>query len=311
MPPELEDDLDLTTADRGDDVSPLQDAGKGPEDEEEEEELELPAAESDEEEEEEGEGEEEEEEETEEKPKKRIRIPKERFDEALSKARSREEALNQRIAELEGRIQTGAKKAETSEMQTQLEELQDKYEEFLVDGDRTNAKKIRAQIDKLRDDLIDARTSAKSDAARKAAIEELKYDSLLAKLEGDYADINPDSENYSQEKTEEVGVLLEAFVARGFTRHSALEKAVKYVLGPVKKEPTDDSDVIREERATKARKKTADAVKKQPPSTTKIGVDSDKAGAKNAAGVDILRLSQDQFAELDEKTLAQLRGDDV
>lgn len=311
MPPELDDDLDLTTADRGDDVSPLQDAGKGPEDDEEEE-LELPAAESDEDEGEEGEGEgDDDEEETEEKPKKRIQIPKERFDEALSKARSREEALNQRIADLEGRIQTGAKKVETSEMQTKLEDLQDKYEEFLVDGDRTNAKKIRTQIDALRDHLIDTRTSVKSDAARKAAIEELKYDSLLAKLEGDYADINPDSENYSQDKTEEVGVLLEAFVARGFTRHAALEKAVKYVLGAVKKEPTDDSDVIREERATKARKKTAEAIKKQPPSTTKIGVDSDKAGANNAAGVDILRLSQDQFAELDEKTLAQLRGDDV
>ena len=315
MPPELDDDMDLTTADRGDEVSPLSDAGKAPEDDAEEEED---AAELPEDEEAEGASDEdeddddEEDEEPEEKPKKRIRIPKERFDEALSKARSREEALNQRIAELEKRIQTGTKKVEVAEAQTKLEELQDKYEEYLVDGDRENAKKIRSQIDKLRDDLIDSRTSEKSDAARRAAIDELKYDSLLAKLEGDYAAINPDSENYNQDQTEEVGVLLEAFVSRGFTRHAALEKAVKYVLGPVKKtEATDDSDVIRDERATKARKKAADAAKKQPPSTTNVGKDSDKGGKQNPAGVDVFRLSQDKFAELDEDTLSKLRGDDL
>lgn len=314
MPPELDDDLDLTTADRGDEVSPLSDAGKAPEDDEEEDVAELPEDEeaegaSDEDDEEEDDGEEEE---PEEKPKKRIRIPKERFDEALSKARSREEVLNQRIAELEKRIQTGAQKVEVAEAQTKLEELQDKYEEYLVDGDRDNAKKMRSQIDKLRDDLIDSRTSEKSDAARRAAIDELKYDSLLAKLEGDYAPINPDSENYNQDQTEEVGVLLEAFVSRGFTRHAALEKAVKYVLGPVKKtEATDDSDVIRDERATKARKKAADAAKKQPPSTTNVGKDSDKGGKQTPAGVDVFRLSQDKFAELDEDTLSKLRGDDL
>jgi hypothetical protein len=313
MPPIDDDELNLDNADRGDDYeSPLQEAGK---EEKADDDAGLPEKDEKAEDGEEGEELEGEAGEEEEKPRKRIRIPKERFDEAMSKARAREEALNQRIAELEQARQSNQKKVETSEIQTKIGDLQDKYEGLLVDGDREGAKKVRIELDKLRDALIEERTNTKTDAARRAAIEELKYDSALANLESRYPDINPDSDNFNEEKTEEVGMLLEAFVARGFTRTAALQKAVKYVLGEPKAEKSkageEEAEAIRERRATEARKKAADASKKQAPSTTKVGLDSDKAGAQNSAGVDILRISQEKFAELDEQTLAMLRGDDL
>ena len=317
MPPEKDtDDLDLDfdNADRGDNYeSPLQEAGKEEEDKPDDDADVSDEGQEDEESEEKDEAEGDEE--SEEKPRKRIRIPKERFDEAMSKARAREEALNRRIAELEGKVTSTEKKTELSALQTKLSELQDKYEDLLVDGDKDGARKVRVELEQLRDQLIEERTTSKSDAAKRAAIEELKYDSQLANLEGKYPEINPDSEGYNEEKTEEVGVLLEAFVARGFTRHAALSKAVKYVLGEPKSEKSkageEEAEAIREKRAVEARKKAAQAAKQQAPATDKVGMDSDKAGAKNAAGVDILRMSQDKFAELDEKTLAMLRGDDL
>lgn len=333
MPPMTDNELDFDKADRGDEYSPLKNAGL-PEGEDDDGEIEAgdedPAkkspsgtetAEDDDDadgadsEEDEGSEEDGESEETNKRSRKRIRIPKERFDEAMTKARAREEALNQKIQELEQARQSSQKKVETSEIQIKLEELQDKYEEHLIDGDRENAKKVRAQLDRLRDQLIDERTTTKTEAARRAAIDELKYDAQLANFEGKFPVINPDSENFDEAKTEEVGVLLEAFVARGFTRHAALAKAVKYVLGEPKPEKSgndeEETATVREKRAADARKKAASAAKQQAPSTNKVGIDSDKAGAKNSAGVDILRMSQDKFAELDEKTLAELRGDDL
>src|SRR5690606_1554678 len=114
-----------------------------------------------------------------------------------------------------------------------------------------------------------------------------------------------------------VAVLLEAFMARGFARHVALQKAVRYVMGPAptaKKGKGDDNaeaEALKQRRAEEARKKAAEADKQQPASTAKVGLDSDKAGKGGDGRIDVMRLSQEQFAELEEAELARLRGDEV
>jgi hypothetical protein len=242
--------------------------------------------------------------------KKEHLIPKTRFDEALTKARRREEQLQEKIKALEGQNTSAKQTSDVAKMQEEIEALQDEYEDLIMDGKKDAARAVRKKVDKMRDDLYEVRTSAKTDQARNAAIEQLNFDAALANVEATYGKVNPDSPDFDEDTTEEVAVLLEAFVAKGMARHTALTKAVKYVLGePPKAEGENDAEAIRKQRAKDARKAAADAAEKTPASAAKVGLDSDKAGGSGKHGIDVLKLTQEQFDKLDEETIAELRGD--
>lgn len=237
-------------------------------------------------------------------------IPKARFDEAVTKARRREEQLQLKIKELEGQNTSSKQATDLSKMQEEIETLQDQYEDLILEGKKDEARAVRKKVDKMRDDLYEIRTSTKADLARNAAIEQLNFDAALANVEGTYSQVNPDSPDFDEEITEEVAVLLEAFVAKGMARHTALNKAVKYVLGDAPKaDDPKNADSVRKQRELDARKKAAEAADKTPASTAKVGLDSDKAGGSNKHGIDVLKLTQEQFDKLDEATIAELRGD--
>ncbi len=307
-----------TAVDRGDDFkSPLDDAGKGdkldgeddkPENKEGKTGLDK-------------EGEETEEEkaererlEAEEEKKKRIRIPKARFDEALGKAKQREQALLDEIEKLKGGQQASATAKAVRDMRDEIDKLQDKYEDLILDGKKDEARKVRRQVEELRDELSEYQTNTKSEAARRAAIDEMSYNAQLAGYEAKYPALNPEHEDFDEDKTDEVATLLSAFVKSGQKRADALAKAVKYVLGapPAAGKGGDDdkAKALAEQRAVEARKKAAEANKRQPPDGKNVGLDSDKTGG-GKGDIDIMRLSQDKFAKLDEDTLSKLRGDEI
>lgn len=308
--------------DRGDDFkSPLDNAGKGDKldpDEDDKSKDKGDKADPD------KEGEETEEEkaerlrlEAEEEKKKRIRIPKSRFDEALGKAKQREQALLDEIEKLKGGQQASATAKAVKDMRTEIDKLQDKYEDLILDGKKDEARKVRRQVDELREELTEYQTNVKSDAARKSAIDEMTYNAQLAGYEAKYPALNPEHEDFDEDKTDEVATLLNAFVKAGQKRGDALAKAVKYVLGSPPaagkaSEGKDDPDKAKEladKRAADARKKAAEADKRQPADGKNVGLDSDKAGGKGTGDIDVMKLDQKKFAKLDEETLAKLRGD--
>lgn len=251
--------------------------------------------------------------EAEEEKKKRIRIPKSRFDEALGKAKQREQALLDEIEKLKGGHQASATAKAVRDMRAEIDKLQDKYEDLILDGKKDEARKVRRQVEGMRDELSEYQTNTKSEAARKAAIDEMSYNAQLAGYEAKYPALNPEHEDFDEDKTDEVATLLNAFVKAGQKRANALAKAVKYVLGapPAAGNGGDDDKAkeLADQRAAEARKKAADANRKQPPNGKDVGLDSDKAGGGKGGDVDVLRLSQDKFAKLDEETKAKLRGD--
>jgi hypothetical protein len=311
---------DETIIDRGDDVkSPLDDAGKDTatevkdtktDDAEVKDKLddETETAE---------EKAEREKQEAEEARKRAIRIPKHRFDEAQAKARQREQALLAEIQQLKSGQQTRAVQDQVAEARTKIDELQDKYEDLITDGKKEDARKVRKQIDAMRDVLLEYQTTTKSDAARRQALDEMTYNQQLASLEVAYPQLNPENEAaFDEDATNEVAELMKAMVKSGKTRAEALRKAAKYVLGdPPEKSAAKDKDddktkAAEKTRAEEARKKAADANKKQPPNMNQLGKDSDKGGKKDGDGeVDVMKLTQSKFAKLDEETLAKLRGD--
>lgn len=251
--------------------------------------------------------------------KANIRIPKFRFDQAQAKAREREAVLLEEIAKLKGGQHATEQQKAVDTRKGDIEKLQDKYEDLILDGKKDEARKVRRQLETMREELVDYQTSIKSDAARRAAVEELTYNAKLASLESNYPVINPDNEAFDEDVANEVGDLLDAFIKKGMKRADALAKAAKYVLGPVKtpeKETKTDAEkvadaakTLAEARAKAAREKNAEAAGRQPASTAKIGADTDKAGKGGEGGIDIMRLSQDKFAALDAETLSKLRGD--
>lgn len=252
-------------------------------------------------------------EEAEAEAKKRIRIPKARFDEAQAKARAREQALVEEIERLKGGQKASATQQAVADMRSEIEILQDKYEDLILDGKKDDARAVRKQLEGMRETLSDYQTSVKTDAARRGAIEELTYNAQLANLEVKYSVLNPDHASFDEDKVDEVATLLKAFVASGMKRADALAKAAKYVLGDPTPDKGGDEAAAQaaQKRAEDARKKAADANRKQPPSSSGVGKDSDKAGSLNAGGIDLMRISQAEFAKLDEKTLSKMRGDEV
>lgn len=248
--------------------------------------------------------------EAEEERKARIRIPKARFDEAMEKARAREAALNQKIQSLERDGSRRTQEADVSKAQQDIDTLQDKYEDLILDGKKDEARTVRRQVEALRAELMEYQTSTKSEAAKRAAVAELKYDVLLERVEEKHPELNPDSDSFDESKTAEVAMLMEAFAGRGVARNAALTKAIEYVFGKETAAAPPGSDAATKARAEAARRKAAVADGKQPPNMGKTGLDSDKAGGKPGDnGVDIMRMSQKQFAKIDEEALARLRGD--
>ena len=63
------------------------------------------------------------------------------------------------------------------------------------------------------------------------------------------------------------------------------------------------------DRKAAAVDRALDASRKQPPSTTKVGADSDKYGVNTGGKVDYRKLSEAEREALPEATKARLRGD--
>lgn len=318
------DDDEQITGDRGDELdTTLDDAANGDEGKG----ADKPSAKDDKPEEKEGgeEGEEEGEETEEERAEreaaeaeaekaKRIRVPKHRLDEVVAKSRQREEQLLRQIEALSRQQQDkDPPKDVLAEMRTQIGELQDKYEAHVFAGEKDEAKAVRTQLEEAREKYSDARIAATSEATRLQTIDSLKYDAALAKAEADYPVLNPDNaDTYDDAKANEVAALMSMFAQNGFTRQASLEKAVRYVMGPPQAREVDTAaDTVRLRREQEARKKAAEAQRRQPPSDAGAGTDNDKAGGQRQQGIDIMKLSQEKFAELDEEALARARGDEV
>lgn len=236
---------------------------------------------------------------------KDIRIPKSRFDAAQAKARERERELLDRLEQVErGRIREETS-VNLSAHQDKLEELRNEYEEHLIEGERDAARRVRAQITSMEREVFEYSINEKSDSARRAAIEDLRYDEALDRTEKTFPVLDPRGDQYDEEVVNEVAELMGAFIGRGATRQAAMERAVRYVLGNA--EQTSAKAPAQTTRAELARRSAAKAAASQPQSLGIDGEDHDMAGIRAAKSVD--RMSDKAFREMSEEELARARGD--
>jgi len=256
---------------------------------------------------------------------KDVTIPKARFDEAVGKERAAREAAEKRLKELEQQGAAAEAAADTDKLRNEIEELEEQYEGLLAEGSKEDRAKVRRQIRNKERQLAETQANARANYATALAVEQVRYDAQVEKVEKDYDFLNQDSESFSEDMAGEVLERKGAYEAAGMASSEALKKAVRTLkpqLEELKAKLTKKDDDEGEDKgedkeagvkaAETAAKRRADAVakgteakSKQPADTTRGGKGKDPA----SKSLDIKMMSDADFDKLTPEQLAALRGD--
>lgn len=257
--------------------------------------------------------------EEEKKSKKDSRIPLSRHKEILEKEREQRAALERQLAQYQQGNQIADMNTQLTAAEDSIIKMEKEYASLLADGEIDKATAKMGEIRKLEREMAETKSDMKIHAAEVRNTERARYNISLERIEAAFPTLNPDHDDYDEAIMAEVVELKDAYQMKGLTPTQALQKAVKLIVEPrtTKQEVATssqprvtDKDVAAERKAA-AVKKTVEAVTKQPPSTSKVGVDSDKHGGGALDARSVMQMSQKEFASLNEETLAKLRGDTI
>ena len=250
--------------------------------------------------------------------KREQRIPLSRHKDMLEKERAKRADLERQLSQ----FQRGTEVATLNEDITRAEDtilaMEKEYNNLLADGELEEASALMAKIRRTERSIGEAKNDMKIAAAEARATERARFNIALERIESAYPQLNEDHEDYDEVLMEDVVDLKGAYERKGLTPTAAMQKAVTKLLGADTKRQEAALDTtprvankdVAAERKKEAVKKTMDAVGKTPPSTAKVGMDSDKAGGALTAK-DVMKLSQDDFKKLPDDVLASMRGDEL
>ena len=228
----------------------------------------------------------------EEKPKD-IRVPKSRLDQALAKNR----ALESRVKELEAAA-TAAKPEGAVDTRTAMSQAREKYEDALLEGDRTAIKAARAEMERAEEAYLEERTSATSRAANTDAQAQAIFEEAVSAIESEYPAFDQSHADYNEGAMKYALNLMEGLVRSGMTHVDAMAEAadlaaLKFGINRVgaPEEPTPG-------RKGEALKKAVDAATRQPPAQTRAGQDHTAAGGAALTVEGIAKLDGKSFDKL-------------
>lgn len=254
--------------------------------------------------------------------KKDSRIPLSRHEAVLARERAAREAAEVELEKLRQGQQAQAVTAEVSKLKTQVEEKEEKYAELLTEGKTKEATAVMREIRALEREITTQEAEARTAAATADAVEQVRFDTVVERLEAAYPQLKPGHDDYDKELVGEVLEMQSAFVAKGYKPSAALQKAVGYIIKPETGKQADATSVTprvteadaaaaaKEARTTEQRKKNADAAGKQPPDLANAGANSDAAGGVLDAKT-VIKMPFDKFSKLSEEEISRLRGDTV
>lgn len=251
------------------------------------------------------------------KTKKDTRIPLSRHKEILEREREARTALERQLAQFQHGDQIANVNEEITKLENSVLSLEKDYAQQLTDGDIDKATATMAKIRAAERNMAEAKSDMKIQAAESRAIERTRYVTALERIENAYPVLNEDHDDFDKDLMSEVIDLKDAYQLKGLTPTLAMQKAVKMLVEPrtsrqeiaTSSVPRVSAGDVAADRKKDAVSKTADAVSKTPPSLKDVGKDSDKLGGGRVDANAVMNMSQKEFAALDEKTLAQMRGD--
>lgn len=242
-------------------------------------------------------------------------IPVERHKATLDKEREAREAAERRAAELELRLQQTAQQQEkmlrTEEIETQIESLEEKYQELLLDGNTKEAGQIMRQIRHMERQIATAEAEARASQTTAQALEGERMELAIARLEADHPEFNTASENYDADLVSLVLAKQKAYVSAGDSPSRAMikageEVAKRFLTKAASEDAKGLAKAAENDRQKQAVGKALSAQRAQPASMKEAGMDSDTRGEKGLP--DVSKMTADEFAALPEATQARLLG---
>lgn len=251
------------------------------------------------------------------KAKKDTRIPLSRHKEILEREREARTALERQLAQFQHGDQIANVNEEITKLENSVLSLEKDYAQQLTDGDIDKATATMAKIRAAERNMAEAKSDMKIQAAESRAIERTRYVTALERIENAYPVLNEDHDDFDKDLMSEVIDLKDAYQLKGLTPTLAMQKAVKMLVEPrtsrqeiaTSSVPRVSAGDVAADRKKDAVSRTSAAVSKTPPSLKDVGKDSDKLGGGRVDANAVMNMSQKEFAALDEKTLAQMRGD--
>jgi hypothetical protein len=233
-------------------------------------------------------------------------IPKQRYDSAQRRAREAEKKVKQYEAQQAAQIATEQVTSQSAEkLDTRLEEIDRDIEQARLDGDVDKVVSLQKTARDVEKEIYQSLAETAASNAGNAAQESVKLDSLIDTLETQYDILNPDSENFDEDKINEILDMQGAFVKNGDTPSAAMLKAVGYIM---------PEERITDEVANKRRTNVAKNLKAanaQAPGSNETGMNSDSGGPTSDKNLDVSEMSQEEFDALPPETIKRLRGDSV
>lgn len=243
-------------------------------------------------------------------------IPLDRHEKLLKKERARREELEAQLSQSRAGQQMAQANEDLSRVEDELVAMEAKYNDLLAEGDTQAAAQLMTQIRRKNAEL-NSITAAQRDAEVMArAVEKVRFDEALDRIEEAYPELDPDSDEYDEDTYQDVYDLMMAGRQRGLSATKALQRAVARVMGAettAQKRATtatprvDENDVASRRRGEAVRR-NLDAARRTPPATHRISANNDAAGGALTAKA-VMNMSEDDFEKLSDKDLARLRGD--
>lgn len=243
-------------------------------------------------------------------------IPRHRFDQVyndMKKFRDADRAKAERIAELE-RQKPSAPQDEG--VNDQIKETRKAMLKAINDGKDEEAEQLFEKLDELQEQKINQRLAEGSKTSTKQAAEEVEYNLLVERIEGDFPVFDENSNYYDQELVDLVMGIQSQFEQAGDKPSLALEKAMHFY-----REETDeamqaagllDPDESKEKpskslkkRSITQKKKNKDAKGQQPPKTR----GSESSSKSDMSIDDLVRMSDSEFDKLTPEEIRRMRGD--
>lgn len=250
--------------------------------------------------------------------KREQRIPLSRHKDMLEKERTRRADLERQLAQYQRGNDVATLNEDITAAEDSILKMEQDYNELLSDGELKQASALMTKIRQTERSIVEAKSDMKIAAAESRATERARYNLVLERIETAYPQLNEDHEDFDADLMEDVIDLKDAYQRKGLTPTAAMQKAVDKVIGTTNKRqeavidttPRVTTKDVAAERKKAAVSKTMDAVSRTPPSTARVGLDSNKAGGALTAS-DVIKLSQDDFRQLPDSALAKMRGDEL
>lgn len=245
------------------------------------------------------------------------RVPRSRLNQVIQQRedeRARATWLEEQLETLIGQRQAEVPVVEVKvEPDYDFDDAEERYGNFLLEGDTKQATAVRKEMNGERDKLYqkqidDVKVAMKEEATAvsKATLEDNKFETFLEKTfeARDYLDDS--SDQYNERAVKMANSLMVSYIQEGKSKVEALTLAVEDISPLFEEKPKLGSKKKTTTRTKDARRKAVKTDEQQPPSGARK---SRGKGTRDLDNFKVEGLSDKDFNSLTKKELATLRGD--